>query len=298
MITEDGIAHILKAGSAGLQQKLLIALKDSLQIPHPAIPSECDYCARDIRRRHKIPGWRLRLYGILITRQDASELLKEFGYRPSRIDLSIRMSGKQYRSLFHREPLLDGRTHLYTYGEVVSLLRHDYQNLDTFGKDIIWTFGYADESSVYRPTSSIILAGVSDEILSYVQRHPEALYITRPRALEEICCSIFRNHGFSAELTPGTKDGGYDIIAVTHHELTGSEVYLVECKRYAPGHKVTVGIVRGLYGIVCSEDATKGIIITTSSFTRGAREFAEKHSARLSLFDFQALKDWLKGLHS
>jgi restriction system protein len=296
MVPEEAIANILKAADPQLRQNLLRALRESLQVPDDQMPCGSNYCSRDIRTRYKIPGWTLRVYGVLITRQDGTELLQKFGYRPSRIDLSVRMSGKQYRYLFKREPVIDRRNHLYTYGEVVSLLRHKYRSLDTIGKDIIRTLGYADESPVYRPASNIIVRDISDEVLSHVQKHPEVLYVASPRTLEEICASIFRNHGFSADLTPPTKDGGYDIIAVKHNKLTGSEVYLVECKRYAPHRKVTLGVVRGLYGIVCSEDATKGIIITTSSFTRGAQEFAEKHSGRLSLRDFESLTDWLREL--
>lgn len=295
MIPEQALTDILKLTDPAFRQKLLMSLRESLEVSDSQMPSESISFSRDIRMRYKIPTWTLRMYGVFITRRDVSKLLEEFGYQPSRIDLSISMSGKHYRYLFKREPLIVERTHVYTYGEAISLLRHKYQNLKSFGTEIIRTLGYADENSVYVDASKIIMPEVSRELYSYLQRHPEALYISSPRTFEEIIASILRNQGYNVELTPPSKDGGYDLIAVQHNKLTGSQVYLVECKKYAPDHKVNVGIVRGLYGIVCSKDATKGIIITTSSFTRGAKEFAEKHSSRLSLRDFESLKEWLRG---
>lgn len=295
MIPEQALTDILKLTDPAFRQKLLMSLRESLEVSDSQMPSESISFSRDIRMRYKIPAWTLRMYGVFITRRDVSKLLEEFGYQPSRIDLSISMSGKHYRYLFKREPLIVERTHVYTYGEAISLLRYKYQNLKSFGTEIIRTLGYADENSVYVDASKIIMPEVSRELYSYLQRHPEALYISSPRTFEEIISSILKNQGYNVELTPPSKDGGYDLIAVQHNKFTGSQVYLVECKKYAPDHKVNVGIVRGLYGIVCSKDATKGIIITTSSFTRGAKEFAEKHSSRLSLRDFESLKEWLRG---
>jgi len=296
MIPENALADILKLPDPVFRQKLLRSLRESLQVPDSQFPSESISFSRDIRMRYKIPAWTLMMYGVFITRRDVAKLLEEIGYHPSRIDLSIMMSGKHYRYLFKREPLIVERTHVYTYGEAVSLLRHKYKNLKSIGTEIIRTFGYADDSHVYLSASKIIMPDVSHELFSYLRKHPEALYATSPRTFEEIMASIFRNQGYNVELTPPSKDGGYDLIAVQHNNLTGSQVYLVECKKYAPDHKVNVGIVRGLYGIVCSEDVTKGIIITTSSFTRGAKEFAGDHSSRLSLRDFESLKEWLSKL--
>jgi len=136
------------------------------------------------------------------------------------------------------------------------------------------TIGYAHQSPVYVPASSIIVPDVTHELLSYYRNRPEALRNDSPRAFEKLIAAILKNHGYSVELTPPVRDGGYDLIAVEHSRFTGSQVYLVECKRYSAARKVGIGVVRGLYGIVSSQDATKGIIVTTSSFTRGAEELA------------------------
>ena len=46
----------------------------------------------------------------------------------------------------------------------------------------------------------------------------------------------------------------------------------VECKRYSKS--VGVGFARSLLGVVSSEKATKGVLVTSGGFTRVAREFA------------------------
>jgi restriction system protein len=73
---------------------------------------------------------------------------------------------------------------------------------------------------------------------------------------------------------------------------------MTQCKRYAPKHKVTVEAVRELYGVVESEKATSGLIITTSTFTKPAKAFQEKNKFRLSLVDMDDLKKWLIDLKS
>ncbi len=52
-------------------------------------------------------------------------------------------------------------------------------------------------------------------------------------------------------------------------------------------------IVRGLYGVVEQRGATRGIIATTSYFTRDAAAFRATVQYRLSLVDFDILSRFL-----
>lgn len=142
------------------------------------------------------------------------------------------------------------------------------------------------------------LPDIDAELFSALKKDPSTLYKLTPRRFEELIASIFRNQGFEITLTPESNDGGYDVIAVHHSRFTGTEKYLVECKRYAEDNKVGVGVVRGLYGVVCSENATKGLVVTSSYFTKGARDFETRNLDRMSLHDYQVLADWIKQLRS
>jgi hypothetical protein len=68
--------------------------------------------------------------------------------------------------------------------------------------------------------------------------------------------------------------------------------FLIECKRYAPSHKVGVELVRALYGVRMHEKATKGILATTSTFTHGAKAFFNDHLWELEPRDFDGVVDW------
>jgi restriction system protein len=79
--------------------------------------------------------------------------------------------------------------------------------------------------------------------------------------------------GYQTELTKYTGDGGIDIFARSSQPIVGGKI-IVQCKRYAP--QVTVGepVLRDLYGLVISSGANKGLVVTTSSFTPAAVQFA------------------------
>lgn len=48
-----------------------------------------------------------------------------------------------------------------------------------------------------------------------------------------------------------------------------------ECKKYAPDRPVGVNVVRELYAVMERERVDKGVIVTTSHFTRGAVQEAQ-----------------------
>jgi restriction system protein len=93
--------------------------------------------------------------------------------------------------------------------------------------------------------------------------------------------ALYRSMEYETELTPPQKDGGRDVIAV-QKGLGRMESLRVECKRYRK--PVGVVIARALLGVVSSEKATKGVLITTSRFTAAARKFADENP-RLELIN-------------
>ncbi|MBE9502193.1 MAG: restriction endonuclease [Dehalococcoidia bacterium] len=135
---------------------------------------------------------------------------------------------------------------------------------------------------------------VNEELIRYLASHPRLLYNLDPRQFEKLVMEIFRDKGFDTELTPRTRDGGKDIHAVCSTSL-GCSLYVIECKRYESSRKVGVEAVRALYGVVEKERVTKGIIVTTSSFTNDAIDFATPLKYRLSLRDYDVLTQWLAG---
>lgn len=134
---------------------------------------------------------------------------------------------------------------------------------------------------------------INEELIRYLAQHPERMRDLAPRSFEELVAELFRNRGYTVELTPRTRDGGLDIIAIERNDL-GAALTLIECKRYSEENRVGVDIVRGLYGVVEQRRATRGIIATTSYFTRDAATFRDTVPYRLGLADFDLISRYLR----
>ena len=96
---------------------------------------------------------------------------------------------------------------------------------------------------------------------------------------------VLRGMGFRAELTKTTGDGGVDVVAFQDEPLTRGK-YIIQCKDWQ--NPVGEPVLRDLLGAVTAEDAVKGILITSGTFTDGARRFAE--GKRLELIDGRELE--------
>lgn len=90
--------------------------------------------------------------------------------------------------------------------------------------------------------------------------------------------------GFQTETTKASGDGGIDIVAFNKQPLLSGK-YIIQCKRYTGS--VGEPIIRDLYGVVNSERANKGILITSGSFTKQAEAFAA--DKQLELIDGKKL---------
>lgn len=137
------------------------------------------------------------------------------------------------------------------------------------------------------------LAVVNDRLTRIFRVNPELLRTIDPFLFETVVAELFEEDGYEVVLTPKRADGGKDIYVTKTDPLTRSR-FLVECKRYTPPHNVDVSIARQLYGVVQQERASGGIIVTTSYFTKPAKEFAETIPYHLFLRDFDDITHWLK----
>jgi restriction system protein len=132
------------------------------------------------------------------------------------------------------------------------------------------------------------VGSINEALLAKVRASPDMLHALSPREFEEVVASFYEEQGWHVTLTPPSKDGGKDIIIVKKDEA-GTRLCLVECKRWSPERPVGVEIVRQLYGVVERETATSGILVTTSRFTRGARQEEQALAHRMLLHDYTEL---------
>ena len=105
---------------------------------------------------------------------------------------------------------------------------------------------------------------------------------------ENVCQALVEKMGFTTQTTKASGDGGIDLIAYNHQPLLSGK-YIIQCKRYAGS--VGEPIIRDLYGVVTSERANKGILMTTGHFTKSAVAFGE--GKPIELIDGEKLKSLL-----
>jgi len=150
---------------------------------------------------------------------------------------------------------------------------------------------------IYRDTSTldkkiIVLQDINVRLLHDLAKRPQLMYNLEPRKFEELVAKLLEDQGCDVTLTKRTRDGGYDLFG-RMKAGPADFIFLAECKRYAPHNKVGVEIIRGLYGVTEIQKANLGLVITTSSFTKDAKEAKIRIGPRIDLKDFKDLCSWL-----
>lgn len=84
-----------------------------------------------------------------------------------------------------------------------------------------------------------------------------------------------------------TGDDGVD--GVIHQDALGLDRVYIQAKRYASGNNIGAGAIRDFFGSLDRHKATKGLFVTTSSFSSSAQETAEFLSKRIVLIDGEQL---------
>ncbi|MCB0824770.1 MAG: restriction endonuclease [Armatimonadetes bacterium] len=93
----------------------------------------------------------------------------------------------------------------------------------------------------------------------------------------------------SGSVTGKSGDGGID--GVVHQDRLGLESVLLQAKKYAD-NTVGIGEVHSFIGALTARGARKGVFITTSTFSKSAREAVEKASTvQVSLIDGEELAE-------
>ena len=121
------------------------------------------------------------------------------------------------------------------------------------------------------------------KVVQYILENPSSLYTLTPRKFEKFIANVVQELGYSVKLGKGSKDGGVDILAERSVPF-GKELMIVQCKRNREDRKVEESTVKQLYTDIAIRDASRGLIVTTSDFTRGARKFMEMYKYKIDDF--------------
>jgi pyrimidine deaminase RibD-like protein len=128
-----------------------------------------------------------------------------------------------------------------------------------------------------------------------VTRDPDRLFSLTPRQFEHFTAELLERLGYvNVSVGKGSKDGGVDVSAYIKHPL-GVERVIVQCKRHAPDHKVGEPVIKQLLADTDIHHAARGLMVTTSYLTRGARLLVDTFRYRLSALDHSELLAVLRG---
>lgn len=132
---------------------------------------------------------------------------------------------------------------------------------------------------------SEVHAGVRDELL-------KRLHSLDPQAFEQTVLDLLIAMGYGgadgkATCTPYTNDEGID--GIIDQDALGLNRIYVQAKRYKPDSPIGRKEIQSFTGALQGQQASQGVFITTSRFTKNAYRYVETIHSRIVLIDGQRL---------
>ncbi|WP_113911076.1 restriction endonuclease [Roseovarius dicentrarchi] len=116
-----------------------------------------------------------------------------------------------------------------------------------------------------------------------------ALLQVTPARFEQLILDLLTAMNFgrgtvgSGKLTATGSDGGID--GIINEDALGLDAVYIQAKRYAPDNKVGRPDIQRFVGSLTGESATKGVFVTTSSFSKEACAYIDRVQQRIVLID-------------
>jgi restriction system protein len=160
------------------------------------------------------------------------------------------------------------------------------RKLNTVSSDIV-PIGLIEETDatpdeLIRSAYARIDAALRELLLSRILKSPLAFF-------ERLIVSLLVAMGFggkvdaTAEAIGRSGDDGVD--GVIDQDALGLDRVYLQAKRYTPGNSVGPKAIRDFFGSLDIAKATKGVFITTSTFTKSAHDTAGRLGKRIVLID-------------
>ncbi|HWL70621.1 MAG TPA: restriction endonuclease [Geminicoccus sp.] len=127
-----------------------------------------------------------------------------------------------------------------------------------------------------------IEAALAQELLDRIRAAPPAFF-------EQLIVTLLLSMGYGGSAVDAGRalgrsgDDGVD--GVIDQDALGLDRVYVQAKRYAEGNNIGAGAIRDFFGSLDRHKASKGLFVTTSTFSPAARETSEFLSKRIVLID-------------
>jgi restriction system protein len=133
--------------------------------------------------------------------------------------------------------------------------------------------------------------------VDYLDSNFESIDKINWRQFEGLTGEFFDRLGFRTELGPGGNDDGVDVRVWRSDDPTDSApAILVQCKRQKD--KVGKVVVKALWADVAAENATSGLIVTTSALAPGARKVCTARAYPVGEANRRSIRAWIRAMRT
>ncbi len=195
------------------------------------------------------------------------------GTGPQRIDVKFLMQFPEFREFRTRSRRGDAETLPSNAVETTNELSEALS-------------GPANPDEAIAQAQAALIAVLTTELLS-------KLRAMTPGAFEKLVIELLLAMGYGGSRREAARalgrsgDDGVD--GVIDEDALGLDRVFVQAKRYAAGNDVGPAAIREFFGSLNLKKASKGLFVTTSAFSRAARDTAEQLGTRIVLVDGEQL---------
>ncbi|MFC3362046.1 restriction endonuclease [Pedobacter fastidiosus] len=133
---------------------------------------------------------------------------------------------------------------------------------------------------------------LEQKFLDYLAVNGHEIETIHWRNFERFCAEYFRREGYKVILGPGSNDGGVDIRVFSDTSKTTAPHMLIQCKRYKAENKVSIETVKSFYTDVLFENATTGLIATSSYIAPGGKSICDTRGYNLKFAEAENIRNW------
>lgn len=172
---------------------------------------------------------------------------------------------------------IDGK-YLKRYPEYIEFIKPDKEREET---EIIPS---EDDEVNEKTPDELIEQGVYLRKIDLAQELLSRLRNNSPQFFEKSVLKLLESMDYGeGKVTGKTGDNGID--GLIHQDKLGLEIIIFQAKRYGENNTVGSSTIRDFIGALDLKSVTKGVLITTSKFTPGAEETANRSSKTIRLID-------------
>jgi restriction system protein len=132
-----------------------------------------------------------------------------------------------------------------------------------------------------------IVADLKSQIISRILQNSPSFF--EETVVDLLSAMGYGGSGLLTKAVGKPGDGGID--GIIHQDKLGLDVVYIQAKRYAPENKVQRSELQAFIGTLVGESAHKGVFVTTSDFTQGAKDYLRTVNVRVITINGSQLVD-------